>query len=712
MISSLKDPIRSKVVLIVILSITSLIIITISQLFFFKVYVGKLETEINNQIAKLEIGELITRNINKSHLEITHLLKSSNPLSFDMYKQKNNEICNQTLKLLSILQNGGEYNYIYRLNLAKRDMGNRIITYKKPADEGIVLEVIDLLPKIMSIKTGFKELLDIQEKISNPEFASEKEHLKKEAIYQEMMLHTLYERAIEDISKIIYEVDKKIYHLKKHKEKIRAINTYVFLLLLSFFSIIIFVVSFLLNKQIKSIQNENKENTERFKAFSEATFEGLFFSENGKIFDMNDKVTDITGYTLKEIQDYSKADIIDEKWKKLITENMESNLELAYDIVATGKDGEKINLEIKGKTFNYKNKLIRVASIKDITARKKAEQELIKSKEKFQSLTEIMKDVVVRISITGELLYVSPSIEQFGGYNYIEEIGNHFSKYLADPTDLQRALELFEEVQKNPKSGTFEFLFKPRKGRPFFVELTYKPLIKSGKTYAVQLILRDITERKQVENKLKTGKERLKMLNKIIRHDLSNDFIAINSAVKIFKLTGDKSMLDEISKKISQSLETIKSYRNYETSIDSNKNLDIIDLKQMFGKIISKFSKVDINIIGNDKVYADDTLNSVFCNLISNSITHGKATKIEIEISSKDTICEIKYSDNGKGISEEIKDKIFEEGFFYGESGHTGMGLHIVKETMSYYNGSISVIDNQKVGAHFLLKLNKVVLPT
>ena len=80
-------------------------------------------------------------------------------------------------------------------------------------------------------------------------------------------------------------------------------------------------------------------------------------------------------------------------------------------------------------------------------------------------------------------------------------------------SDIDKRLE---EIQKNPKSGTFAFLFKPQKGRPFFVELTYKPLIKSGKTYAVQLILRDITERKQVENKLKTGKERLKLLNKII----------------------------------------------------------------------------------------------------------------------------------------------------------------------------------------------------
>ena len=138
-------------------------------------------------------------------------------------------------------------------------------------------------------------------------------------------------------------------------------------------------------------------------------------------------------------------------------------------------------------------------------------------------------------------------------------------------------------------------------------------------------------------------------------------------------------------------------------------NDTIIDIKQLLETIIPKFSQINFNITGNCKVYADDALRSVFSNLISNSIHHGKSNEITINISSNNNICEIEYSDNGTGIPDKIKNKIFDEGFHYGKSGNTGIGLFIVEKTISLYKGSISVIDNQTEGAHFLIKLNKAI---
>ena len=52
-----------------------------------------------------------------------------------------------------------------------------------------------------------------------------------------------------------------------------------------------------------------------------------------------------------------------------------------------------------------------------------------------------MKDVVVQLSPTGEILYVSPNIKKFGGYDHEDELGTDMSKYFSDDTDIIRDRE-------------------------------------------------------------------------------------------------------------------------------------------------------------------------------------------------------------------------------------------------------------------------------
>ena len=143
-----------------------------------------------------------------------------------------------------------------------------------------------------------------------------------------------------------------------------------------------------------------------------------------------------------------------------------------------------------------------------INERVKSEQALKENEEKYRLLTEAIKDVVVQISPVGKLLYVSPSVTEFGGYIPEEEIGKHISNYFTKKSDLLRALKLIADVVISKKSGMFEFEFKPKNRAPFTVEHTYVPLIKSGKVYAIQMVLRDITERKKAEKAFQESQQR------------------------------------------------------------------------------------------------------------------------------------------------------------------------------------------------------------
>ncbi len=208
---------------------------------------------------------------------------------------------------------------------------------------------------------------------------------------------------------------------------------------------------------------------------------------------------------------------------------------------------------------------------------------------------------------------------------------------------------------------------------------------------------------------IKINSKRLTMLNKIVRHDLSNDFIVIRSALRLYKANSEIEMLDEIRQRVNKSLETIAVYKKYESFIDSNASLEEIEIFEVINNLTAGFPKINFSIKGKCKVFADDALKSVFTNLITNSINHGKASEIDIEISSVDTICKIKFRDNGMGIPNKIKDKIFDEGFIYGKKGHTGIGLYIVKEVIEEYGGTVSVENNKPKGAVFVINLKKVI---
>ncbi len=60
-------------------------------------------------------------------------------------------------------------------------------------------------------------------------------------------------------------------------------------------------------------------------------------------------------------------------------------------------------------------------------------------------------------------------------------------------------------------------------------------------------------------------------------------------------------------------------------------------------------------------------------------------------------------------IPAEIKDKIFVEGFHYGENGYTGIGLYIVKTTVEEYSGEVFVEDNTLNGTVFVNRLKKTI---
>ena len=135
----------------------------------------------------------------------------------------------------------------------------------------------------------------------------------------------------------------------------------------------------------------------------------------------------------------------------------------------------------------------------EVAERRRVQEALAESEQKYRLLAENLKDVVLTISITGRLLYCSPVIREFGGYHPEDVVGTHISRYLARKHELLRALRLLKTIAIDRTAASIEVLYKPRNASPFYVEVTGKPLIRDGHVTAIQCVMRDISARRQEE---------------------------------------------------------------------------------------------------------------------------------------------------------------------------------------------------------------------
>ena len=202
------------------------------------------------------------------------------------------------------------------------------------------------------------------------------------------------------------------------------------------------------------------------------------------------------------------------------------------------------------------------------------EQELIQSKKKYQLLTETLRDVVVRISLSGEITYLSPAIKKFAGYSAADETGHHFSEYFAKKEELKQALKKIEKVLKDKKDGTFEFQYIPVNKKVFPVEVSYTPLIENNEVIAIQLVLRNISERKQAEYDLKASEKKFKDLADLLPQTIYET--DINGNITYINKQGYNSF--------GYSEETIKQGLNALSFIHQN---DIPRAKQNIARILS-----------------------------------------------------------------------------------------------------------------------------
>ena len=172
--------------------------------------------------------------------------------------------------------------------------------------------------------------------------------------------------------------------------------------------------------------------------------------------------------------------------------------------------GETVWIELRATPLKDKNGNVTAALelAVPITERKKVEEALSKSEERYRSLADSLPEIVFEIDLNGKLTYANESAFQTTGYTKEDFVKGVCVFDLVEQKDKERAEEHFRKTLANEPSTENEYTFVRKDGSKFQNIIVSKPIVVEDRTVGLRGLVIDITERKKTEDALKESEKR------------------------------------------------------------------------------------------------------------------------------------------------------------------------------------------------------------
>ncbi len=356
-----------------------------------------------------------------------------------------------------------------------------------------------------------------------------------------------------------------------------------------------------------------------------------------------------------------------------------------------------------------------------ITNSKKAEIKLKESETKFGAITAAARDGIILIDNLGKIAYWNPASEKIFGYNEEEAIGKNLHMLLAPEQSQGKILESFASFQKTGKGDivgkTLELMGTNKHGKKVPIEISLSSLKLNEQWYALALV-RDSSERKtawisleRTIDELVKINEKLTVVGRLTRHDARNKLAVILNNIFLAKkrIAEDEvatGYLQSVNLAVEQMKQIFEFARTYERV--GIEELSYSKVEKCFCEAVHMLSVSKSLQITNQTaglvLLADSLLRQVFYNLVHNSLVHAKdVNKIRVYYKKEKNQLHLMYEDNGPGIAEDKKDKIFCEGYGKG----TGYGLYLIQKICENYGWTIKEMGVPGEGAKFVSSIPK-----
>ncbi len=459
----------------------------------------------------------------------------------------------------------------------------------------------------------------------------------------------------------------------------------------------------------------------------------IVLNPDGTIRTVNKATLDLLGYEEDELVGKTKDVFCPEEgaetssMQELIQKGVLTGVEKMY----VAKNGRMIPMLLSGSVMRDAEGTMQgiVCVALDITERKRAEEEIRRSEERYRRLVENAPEVIYCVAKeSGAFTAINPAFEKITGWSVNDWIGKSFVP-LIHPDDVPLAKERFFKVIEGSPMPPAEMRILSKSGEYLVGEFTSVPQIEHGSIVGEFGIARDITERKKAEKEKEKLHAQLMQQSKLaavgqlaggVAHEINNPIGVIlgfaqslvkrikdddpfamplksieREAARCKRLVGDLLTFSRVGKSQAEGMDVNKAIDETLSLVEAKAKMRSIQLARNYQQDLPP-------LMANRNQLQQVVMN--LCNNALDAMPNGGTLTITTLRSG--THFSIQVQDTGDGMTEEVKQRIFEPFFTTKEVGKgTGLGLSLCYEIIQRHNGTIEVESEVSRGTQFTVKL-------